>query len=76
MKVLVGYPSEEEEFVIVNRVTGAPSAVAAVATTEQLSQLQRECRTGYVDPSLAQYAVRLVSATRNPERYGVAKVAK
>ena len=28
MKVLVGYPSEEEEFVIVERVTGAAQAVS------------------------------------------------
>ncbi len=76
MKVLVGYPSEEEEFVIVERVTGAAAAVAAVATTEQLCALQRECRAGYVDPSLIQYAVRLASATRHPERYGVADLAK
>ncbi len=71
MKVLVGYPTEEEEFVIVERVTGVGKAVSAVATTEQLSALQKECRTGYVDPSLIQYAVRLVAATREPERYGV-----
>jgi len=76
MKVLVGYPSEEEEFVIVERVTGAAMAVAAVATTDQLSALQRDCRAGYVDPSLIQYAVRLASATRDPERYGVADLAK
>src|SRR5450631_4439387 len=44
MKVLVGYPTEEEEFVIVNRVTGASAAVAAVATTEELLSLKRECR--------------------------------
>ena len=50
MKVLVGYPSEEEEFVIVERVTGAAQDVAAVATTDQLAALQRECRPGYVDP--------------------------
>src|SRR5215216_4716774 len=50
MKVLVGYPTEEEEFVIVERVTGTGKAVSAVATTEQLSALQRECRQGYVDP--------------------------
>ena len=37
MKVLVGYPSEEEEFVIVERVTGVAAEVAAVATTEQLA---------------------------------------
>jgi len=76
MKVLVGYPSEEEEFVIVERVTGVANAVAAVATTEQLSALQRECRTGYVDPSLIQYAVRLAYATRDPERYGIADFAR
>jgi MoxR-like ATPase len=71
MKVLVGYPTEEEEFVIVERVTGVAKPVASVATTDQLSALQRECRKGYVDPALVQYAVRLVAATRDPERYGV-----
>jgi MoxR-like ATPase len=76
MKVLVGYPTEEEEYVIVERVTGAAQEVAAVATTDQLAQLQRECRHGYVDPSLIQYAVRLVSATREPGRYGLGDVAR
>src|SRR5476651_2386640 len=76
MKILVGYPTEEDEFVIVNRVTGASAAVSAVASTDELLALQRLCRTGYVDPSLVQYAVRLVSATRKPERYGVPKVAQ
>jgi MoxR-like ATPase len=77
MKVLLDYPSEEEEFVIVDRVTGlAEPAVAAVATTEQLGLLQRECRGVYVEPSLMQYAVRLAAATRNPERYGLAELAK
>jgi len=71
MKVLVAYPSEEEEFVIVERVTGIGKVVSAVATTDQLSVLQQECRKAYVDPSLIQYAVRLVSATRDPERYGI-----
>src|SRR3979409_414107 len=71
MKVLVGYPSEEEEFVIVERVTGVFQEVSPVATTEQLAALQRECRAGYVDPSLMQYAVRLVAATRAPDRHGI-----
>ena len=66
MKVLVGYPSEEEEFVIVERVTGVAQDVVAVATTDELAALQRECRKGYVDPALMQYAVRLVAATRDP----------
>lgn len=71
MKILVGYPSEEEEFVIVERVTGLAQDVAAVATTDELAALQQECRAGYVDPALMQYAVRLVAATRNPDRFGI-----
>jgi MoxR-like ATPase len=76
MKVLVDYPSEEEEFVITERVTGPAVEVNAVADTFQLAALQRECRAVYVDPSLLQYAVKLVSATRNPARYGLAEMAK
>jgi MoxR-like ATPase len=76
MKVLVGYPSEEEEFVIVERVTGAMQAVSAVANTEQLSAMQRACRRGYVDPALIQYAVRLAAATREPARYGMEELAR
>ena len=76
MKVLVGYPTEEEEFVIVERVTGALPSVGAVATTEELGLLQRQCRTGYVEPSLVQYAVRLANATRDPEKFGIQDLAK
>lgn len=76
MKVLVDYPSEEEEFVIAERVTGAPVQVMAVASMGQLAELQQECRKVYVDPSLMQYAVKLVSATRRPDKYGLADAAK
>lgn len=71
MKVLVDYPTDEEEFVIVQRVTGPAVDVVPVATTDQLAELQKECRRIYVDPSLVQYAVKLVSATRTPERHGL-----
>ena len=71
MKVLLDYPTDEEEFVIVQRVIGPPVQVSAVASTEQLAALQAECRRVYVDPSLVQYAVRLVTSTRNPARCGL-----
>ncbi|KAA0182609.1 MoxR family ATPase [Cupriavidus cauae] len=71
MKVLVGYPSEDEEVVIVNRVTGPRIDVSPIATPEQLTALQEECRAVYVDPGLIQYAVRVVSATRRPASYGL-----
>ena len=76
MKVLVDYPTDEEEFVIVQRVTGPAVDVAAVATTEQLAALQAECRRVYVDPSLVQYAVKLVSATRTPAKAGLPELAR
>src|SRR6202000_1810390 len=44
MKVLVGYPSEDEEFVIVQRVTGAMVAIGAVADTGALLAMQHESR--------------------------------
>jgi MoxR-like ATPase len=72
MKVLVDYPSDEEEYVIVERVIGPRIDVTAVASIEQLAALQAQCRGVYVDPSLLQYAVRLVSATRHPERHDLA----
>ncbi len=76
MKVLVGYPSEEEEFAIVQRVTGPATEVAAAATTAQLMELQQECRKCYVDPGLVNYAVKLVSATREPARFGLKDLAR
>jgi len=76
MKVLVDYPSEEEEFVIAERVTGAPVDINAVCDTHELARLQRECREVFCDPALMQYAVKLVGATRRPDKYDLADIAK
>jgi MoxR-like ATPase len=76
MKVLVGYPSDEEEVVIVNRVTGPRIDVNPVALPEQLAVLQEECRRVYVDPQLIQYAVRVVGATRAPASCGLADMQR
>jgi MoxR-like ATPase len=76
MKVLVDYPTEEEEFVIVERMTGVMGSVNTVATTGQLVELQRESEKVFVDPALMQYAVRLVAATRDPEKHGIPDIAK
>ena len=76
MKVLVDYPTDEEEFVIAQRVTGPAVQVQAVCDTRSLQALQRQCKAVYVDPSLIQYAVKLVSATRQPARFELADLAK
>jgi MoxR-like ATPase len=76
MKVLVDYPTEEEEFVIAERVTGAPVDLNTVCDTHELARLQRECREVFCDPALMQYAVKLVGATRRPDKHDLADIAK
>ena len=71
LKVLVGYPSPTEEFVIVERMTSALQPVQKVLTTDQLMELQKEVDKVYVDPALIEYAVKVVNATRNPETVGL-----
>jgi MoxR-like ATPase len=71
LKVLVGYPSPTEEFVIVERMTGALQAVQQVLTTERLLALQAESDAVYADPALMEYAVKLVGATRRPQDHGL-----
>jgi MoxR-like ATPase len=74
LKVLVGYPSPTEEFVIVERMTGMLQEVQKVLSTEQLLGLQRASDQVYVDPALIQYAIRIVGATRAPHQVGLKEV--
>ena len=71
LKVLVGYPSTTEEFVIVERMTGSLQALQKVLTTGQLLELQKQADKVFVDPSLIEYAVKLVTATRQPDGVGL-----
>jgi MoxR-like ATPase len=76
LKVLVGYPSTTEEFVIVERMTGRLDPVHKVLSSEDLLQLQRDADRVYVDPALIDYAVRLATATRTPKLYGMPELVR
>jgi len=76
MKVLITYPSEMDEFVVVERMTSPLTAVQPVLTSDQLIALQLEVDKVFVDPVLMEYVVRLVTATRQPKDYGVPDIAK
>ncbi len=76
LKVLVGYPSETEEFVVVERMTGIIPTVVPVLTTDALLEMQRAADRVYVDPALYEYAVRIATATRSPERYGLPELKR
>jgi MoxR-like ATPase len=71
LKVLVGYPSGNEEFVIVERMTGILQQVQKVLTTNQLLELQNAVDRVYVDPALIQYTIYVVGATRSPQDVGL-----
>ncbi len=71
LKVLVGYPSPPEEYVIVERMIGALQEVQKVLTTDQLIGLQQASDRVYVDPALIQYTIRIVGATRAPHMIGL-----
>ena len=72
LKVLVGYPTETEEFVIVERMTGdRPDGRSRCSRPTACSAMQQAADAVYVDPALFEYAVRLATATRAPERYGL-----
>lgn len=71
LKVLVGYPTPTEEFVIVERMTSNLQAVQKVLSSVDLLRLQKEADNVYVDPALIEYAVRIVTATRQPDAYGL-----
>ena len=76
LKVLVGYPTATEEFVIVERMTQALQSAAQVLTPEQLLALQNQAAQVYVDPALMEYAVKLVAATRDPQSVGQGELAQ
>lgn len=76
LKVVVGYPTPTEEFVIVDRMTQALATIEKVITTDQLTELQAATDQVFVDPGLKEYAVKLVSASRNPALVGQESYAK
>jgi len=76
LKVLVGYPTPTEEFVIVERMTGYLDAVQKVLTTDQLLDLQKRAYQVYVDPALIEYAIRVVNATRQPKDVGLKELER
>lgn len=76
LKVLIDYPSSTEEFVIVERMTGMLQGVQKVLTINKLLKLQEEADKVYADPALMEYAVQMVTATRDPALVGLGDLKK
>ena len=71
MKVEVTHPTMAEEVEIVRRMTVAPPRAEQVLELDELVALQEQVDEVFVHHAVAEYAVRLVMATREPERWGL-----
>jgi MoxR-like ATPase len=71
LKILIDYPSHDEELTIVQRQLEAPPELRETLTLDDLRDLQREVFGIYVDPALISYSVTLADATRNPAGHGL-----
>ena len=69
MKIEVGHPSMAEEIEIVRRMTVSPPVAEQVLDLDELVALQRGVDAVFVHHAVGEYAVRLVMATREPERW-------
>ena len=75
LKVLIGYPSAAEEFVVVERMIGALGQTAQVLDADSLRGFQQQTDAVYVDPAVIEYAVALATATRDPASVGRPELA-
>ncbi|WP_456977564.1 AAA family ATPase [Geodermatophilus sp. SYSU D00815] len=75
MKVLVDYPSPEEEREIIYRMGSEPPVAERVLAPEDLVRMQRTASRVFVHHALVDYVVRLVVATRSPREHGMDDVA-
>jgi MoxR-like ATPase len=74
MKIVMDHPSAAEELTIIDRMAVNPPVANQVINLDELTALQRRCDAVFVDRSVAQYAVDLVQATRNPSWFGLAEL--
>ena len=76
MKLVVGYNTKEEELEIARRVSNKTNeTINAIITHAELEELKQEVASIHMDAEVEHYMIELVSATRNPNEYGLSEVA-
>lgn len=70
-KLNVDYPSPEEEREIIYRMGVKPPEPKQILNTGDLLRLQEVAANNFVHHALVDYVVRIVTATREPEKFGM-----
>ena len=72
LKVVIGYPTlEEEKQIIRENIAGSLPKVTPVTTKEEILKAREVVREVYIDEKIEQYFAEIVFATRYPDRYGL-----
>ena len=72
-KLKVGYPSLDEEHIVMKRMarTDPDLGIEAVLSIEDLMEMRRALEDVFIDEKVERYILRLVDATRHPDKYGL-----
>lgn len=74
LKIVVNYPKKEEEKIIIRQnITGEFPKPNQILTSEDIIKARELVKEVYIDERIENYIVDIVSATRNPEQYGLEK---
>jgi MoxR-like ATPase len=74
-KVVVDYPSENEEVAVVYRTLEGMPQIEQILSPERLVEAQHATQEVFVDRAVNEYAVALVAATRDPAKYGLDEIS-
>jgi MoxR-like ATPase len=76
MKVIVGYPTrDEEQQIIRNAVQGAKApTINPVVSIQEIISARQVVRDIYLDEKVERYIIDIVFATRKPDQYGLDKL--
>ena len=72
LKVVIDYPSiEEEKKIIRENIGGGLPTVTPVTSSQEILEARNVVRQVYIDEKIEQYIADIVFATRYPDRYGL-----
>ncbi len=75
LKVVIGYPTlEEEKQIIRENIKGEHKNVLPVTTAEEIMKARAVAEDVYIDEKIEQYIADIVFASRYPEKYGLAEI--
>ena len=75
LKLIVGYNTKEEELEIAKRISsGNIETIQPVLSKEDLEEIKAAIKEVHVDEEVEKYMIELISATREPEAYGLEEI--